>query len=150
VRGVALGFGVWLACAGCHQAPLVQASGDLELVPHDLALPGQYVGGESELVVRVLNKGRAPLAVTWQLPGNPFVALSGDGTPLPKVVPSGELELKVRFVAPWLGSFQGSLGVRASDENYARALLTGVGLEEPPCPTPAQCHLMRFDAPSNS
>ncbi len=150
MRKLTLGVGLLAAALGCHQAPLVQASGDLELLPTEVALPGQYVGGESEVVVRVLNKGTAPLPVTWELPGGAFAVTSGDGTGLPERVPSGELELKVRFTAPRVGSFEGGLGVRASDDNFARARLTGVGLEVPPCPTPAQCHTMRFDAATQS
>ncbi len=116
------------------------------MLPAELTLPAQYAGGESESVARVLNKGRAPLKVTWELPGGPFEVVTTDGKPLPLEIQSGELELKIRFRPQSVGVFTGSHLVRASDDNFARLSLVGTGLETPRCPTASQCHTVVFDA----
>ncbi|MGQ0504697.1 MAG: tenascin-X [Myxococcaceae bacterium] len=111
----------------------------------DILLPSQYVGGEVEVSARVLNKGRSPLKVRWELPGSPFqIRFSGSEVP-PVEISSGELPFTLRFKAESVGKKTALLSVRESDANRSTATVTGEGLDLPPCPTATQCHTVHFD-----
>ncbi len=129
---------VLLLVAACRDAPLQRASGTLQFRPASVQLD-TYVGRAAQARVRVWNDGRAPLTVRWHLPGEPFEIEAP-----PATVPSGELELVVRF-RPSRPGYGFARAVAEFGGGEAVLVMAGESKEVPACTPSSPCVESSFD-----
>ncbi|HYX93061.1 MAG TPA: tenascin-X, partial [Myxococcaceae bacterium] len=125
--------------AGCERSRLTDAAGRLTFVPEHVDLGEAVTGTSASAELAVVNGGRAPLEVIWEIPADPW-EVSG----LPASVPAGEVRLRITFHAREPGPSEAVLKAHVGDR-MASATLSARSVRLPDCPTPTPCHASAFD-----
>ncbi len=137
-----LAFVLLLICAACKEQGLSGQKGVLRLTPPAADFGRVFPFETKEQTVTLRNDG-APVHVTWSLPASPF---SVEAEALPTEIPSGDVELTLRFTPDDVGRFTSELTVEADGLGSAQLLLLGEGKPPPSCSPARPCHAVAFDA----
>lgn len=128
-----------LACDGCDRGQTVPLNFELAWEPATLDLGPRSVGAREDHVVRLDNRGRANVPVTFELTPGPVEALE-----LPTSVAPGLTPLNLVFAPTAPGTFEQRLRVR-SGEREATLVIRALARTPPTCPEPPDCRSVRFD-----
>ncbi len=128
-----------LLAAGCRDVFVTGSSGALEFQPALADFGSVYVGAEAATSVTLTNSGRSSLPVKWDAPDGPFELFDA-----PSLVPAGALTVSIRFKPTDVGDQAADL-LGHSEGATVKLSLQGSAIDVPGCPTPANCHAMRFD-----
>jgi hypothetical protein len=134
---------VGVLAAACGRERLENATGDLEVLPLELDFGKQYIGGNAEHPIELINRGVISETVALSIGAGPFTLASAS---LPAAGGS-TLPVPLTFAPKSPGPASGTLHVSWSSGS-ADVALTGEGLAWPACDSSDPCSTSRFDPQS--
>ncbi len=128
-----------IALAGCRGETIQRANAELAFDVESLTLGPVYPGQEARSRIWIRNLGKAPLSLSWEVPGAPF-----GFSELPRELPTGAIGIDVVFRPDAVGSHAVSLTAHAEDL-IGQLHIEGNALDVPSCGSTSSCQSARFD-----
>lgn len=129
-----------LALAGCKDERLEPTTTQLRFITDAVAFEPVFAGQVGRAVTGLVNDGRSPVVVEWELPGAPMTVVDP-----PVVLPPGETPVTIEFRSDVPGRFSRVLSARALDLAPVSVGLDAVAREIPQCVPSSSCVTASFD-----